>query len=137
MLLRGDLTALALLLGAACGACALDSQAMQQKKAEFQRTIPTCEATIDCNAKWEAAQLWIIHHAGFKLQTVTDVILETYNPGPYDALDAVRVTKEPIGGGRYALVVYVWCNNIFSCVPNTWDAAIDFNRTINGVQVSR
>lgn len=102
----------------------------QVNKAEFENTIPVCDGESDCKAKWEAAQLWIVHNAGFKLQTVTDVLLETFNPGPSDARIAVRVTKEPLGGSRYRLLVFVWCNNIFGCVPDGWTAALNFNREV-------
>lgn len=113
------------------GSCATaPSPAIEAKRAQFESTIPTCEGEADCKAKWEAAQLWVVHNAGFKIQTATDVLIETYNPGPSDAKVAARVTKEPLGGGKYKLVVFVWCNNIFGCVPNGWDAAINFNTVV-------
>lgn len=114
----------------ASGCASTPSPQIQAKKAEFERTVPICEGEADCKAKWEAAQLWVVHNAGFKIQTATDVLVETYNPGPSDAKIAARVTKEPLGGGKYKLVVFVWCNNIFGCVPNGWDAAIDFNNKV-------
>lgn len=114
------------------GSASAPSAEVQAKRVEFERTIPVCDGEADCKAKWEAAQLWVVHNAGFKVQTATDVLIETYNPGPSDATIATRVTKEPLGGGRYKLVVYVWCNNIFGCVPNAWDAAINFNSKIAG-----
>ncbi|MES1241775.1 MAG: SHOCT domain-containing protein [Acidobacteriota bacterium] len=104
-------------------------------KAEFEETIPVCEGEADCKAKWEAAQLWIVHNSAFKLQTATDVLLETFSPGRSDARLAARVTKEPLGGGRYRLLVSLWCNNIFGCVPDGWQAALAFNREIGAVAV--
>lgn len=98
-----------------------------EKKAHFEATIPVCFGQEDCQAKWEAAQLWVIHNAGYKIQTVTDVLIQTFSPGPYDARNAARVTKEPLGGGKYRIVVYLWCNNVFGCIPNGWDSAINFN----------
>lgn len=60
-------------------------------------------------------------------------LLETYNPGYAKTDLAVRVTKEPLGGGNHRLVVKTWCDNLFGCTPNAWDAALDFNRTISAV----
>lgn len=114
----------------ASGCATAPSPALQAKRAQFQSTIPTCEDEADCKAKWEAAQLWVVHNAGFKIQTATDVLIETYNPGPYDAKIAARVTKEPLGGGKYRLIVFVWCSNVFGCVPNDWDAALNFNAVV-------
>jgi hypothetical protein len=118
----------------ASGCASAPSPEIQAKRVQFESTIPICEGEADCKAKWEAAQLWVVHHAGFKIQTATDVLIETYNPGPSDATVAVRVTKEPLGGGKYKMLVFVWCNNIFGCVPNGWDAALNFNREIGAVK---
>ena len=114
--------------------CCATSSEVRAKQALFQRTIPTCDGEKDCNAKWEAAQLWIVHNSGYKLQTVTNVLLETYNPGRHDTKLAVRVTKEPLGGGKYMIIVTTWCNNMFGCTRNTWDAALDFNVKVDAAR---
>lgn len=106
----------------------------QAKRAEFERTIPICTEGVDCDIKWDAAQLWIVKNAGYKLQIATNVLLETYNPGYAKTELAVRVTKEPLGGGTYKLVVATWCDNLFGCNPDRLDAALDFNRTISAVK---
>lgn len=105
----------------------------QAKQAELGRTIPICIGETDCKAKWEAAQLWIVHNAGYKIQSATSVLIETYNPTQYDTNLAARVTKEPLGGGKYRLVIAVWCNNMFGCTPNALDTALDFNKKISAV----
>ncbi|TAN06730.1 MAG: hypothetical protein EPN38_07685 [Rhodanobacteraceae bacterium] len=105
----------------------------QAKQAELARTTPVCVSDADCKAKWDAAQLWIVHNAGYKLQTVTDVLLSTYNSVGGSPDIAVQVTKEPIGGGKYKILVSVSCDNLFGCVPNQWDAALDFNKTVSAV----
>lgn len=112
--------------------CAQNPQraAMQE---EFYRTIPTCSSAEDCNAKWEAAQLWVVHNAAYKIQTVSNVMIETYNPTNASARIGARVTKEPVGGGKYKLVVSIWCDNIFGCVPDSLDTAIRFNKEIAAV----
>lgn len=109
------------------------SPAMQAKQAEFRRTIPTCSGTEDCNAKWEAAQLWVVRNAGWKIQTQSTVLIETYNAVGSSPRIAVRVTKEPLAGEKYQFIVNVWCDNIFGCQPDSWDAALDFNRQISSV----
>ena len=106
------------------------SPEMQARQAEVRRTIPTCLGAEDCNAKWEAAQLWVVRNAGWKIQTQSSVLIETYNAVGSSPRIAVQVTKEPLGGGKYQFLVKVWCDNIFGCQPNSWDAALDFNRQI-------
>ena len=107
---------------------------IQMKRAELERTTPICSDEKDCAAKWDAAQLWIVHNSGFKLQTTTNVLLQTYNATGGSPSIAVQVTKEPLGGGKYKLAVQISCDNIFGCVPNQWDAALNFNNTVSAVK---
>ena len=121
--------------------CATSSE-IEAKRAEFKRTIPTCSGTKDCNAKWEAAQLWVVHNAGWKVQNQSSALIETYDAVNSHRDDrhsdrstaiSIRVTKEPLGQGRYQLLAYVWCDNSFGCTPDEWDAALAFNRAIGKV----
>jgi hypothetical protein len=100
---------------------------------EFQRTIPKCFNDRECERKWAAAQAWIVKRAAYKIQVATSSLIETYNPPSGSTGIAARVVKEPISDNGYQFIVSVWCGNIFGCRPDSWDAAIDFNRTINAV----
>lgn len=105
------------------------------KQAEIQRTTPTCHSDQECKLKWAAARNWILANSPLKLQLITDDYLETYNPQPNYPEIAVRVQRQPLADGSgYAFPVTVWCDNIFGCVPNQWDAALSYNRTINAVK---
>lgn len=124
---------LMLLCAVACllTACVTVPPAVSEaKKAQYDASIPTCTGEADCKAKWEAAQLWVVHNAGWKIQTATDVLIETFNPPRGDTRIAARVTKEPLGQGRYKLLIFTWCGNMFTCSVDPWDAAIAFNRAV-------
>lgn len=124
-----------LILASTLAGCSISpAKDEQMNRAEFERTIPTCDGEQDCNVKWEAAQLWVVHNAGFKIQTATNVLIETYNAVGGSSSIAVRVTKEPLGGGRYKIVVRTFCDNMFGCIPDRWTAAFDFNRTVGAAQ---
>jgi len=112
--------------------CATSPETLAKREA-LNKTIPVCTAKKDCDAKWEAAQLWVIHHADYKIQTANNVLIQTYSPVGGTPNIGARVTKEPIGGGKYAILVSIWCDNMFGCVPNSLDAALDFNRTVGVV----
>jgi len=105
---------------------------------ESQRTVPRCTTGADCTAKWEAAQVWIARHAGFKLQTVTDVLLQTSGPS-YSMKDsrnlAVTVLREPDGPQRYRIVARISCGNPFGCMPDALPSLLDFNRTVSAAEV--
>lgn len=95
MKLRGFLSlASASVLATFLSGCAGNSAEIQTKRAELERTTPICIDAADCNAKWEAAQLWIVHNAGYKLQTATNVLLQTYNSTDRSSTDImVQATK--------------------------------------------
>lgn len=112
-----------------CG-CAASPQMLAAQKA-FRESIPVCNGVSDCQVKWEAAQLWVVQNAGVKVQTATSVVIETYNSPESSTRLAVRVTKEPLGGGRYRIVALAGCANIFGCQPNHLAAALDFNRQVS------
>jgi PDZ domain len=113
--------------------------AFQQKIPELQQkfvnTIPICNDAGDCAAKWGAAQLWVIHNAGYKIQTTTTNLIETY--GPLDGASgwkriAVRVTKEPIGGDKYRITPLIVCGSFAErdCIQKLWAARQSFNDTV-------
>lgn len=91
---------------------------------------PTCEGEKECLAKWEAAQLWIVHNAGYKIQNMSSVLLETYNSTGNSTKLAVQVTKEPLGNGKYRILAKIGCGYQL-CVPNASDALLDFNQKVN------
>lgn len=116
------------------GCAALQNPAAQAKRDEIQRTIPTCTSERECTAKWEAAQLWVVKNAGYKIQTATTVLIQTFNATRSSVYLAAQITKEPLGGGKYQFIANVWCDNIFGCRPDRMDALLDFNRTLNAVR---
>lgn len=110
---------------------------IKQKQLELQQTIPVCKSEKECELKWSAARRWVLSNAGQKFQHVTNDFMETYNPPEHSASIAVRVIKEPLeDGSGYRLLVGVWCNNMFGCVPNKWDAALSFNKYVSSVTLS-
>jgi hypothetical protein len=96
-----------------------------------EATIPTCEGTEDCAAKWDAAHAWVVQHAGYEIQTSTDLLIQTF-----DAVDSsdmalmATVRKESIGAGKYRIVAQLSCRNLFGCATNPGKATLDFNRTV-------
>jgi len=114
-----------------CSGCATSKNAAMVKRAQIAVTAPVCKAGQSCDVMWDAAQLWVVHNADYKIQMVTNVLIETYNPGRNSADIAARITKEPIGNDEYKIVASIWCNNLFGCIPNPLDAILDFNNTVN------
>ena len=79
-------------------------------------TSVPCDSTT-CKEDWERAQLWIVKHSRWKIQTTTDVLIETYNPVGYEPSYGFTVVREPAGGGSYSISMTMTCGNMFGCSP--------------------
>lgn len=78
---------------------------------------PEVRCSDPCTDEWQRAQFWLTTYARLRLQTVTDVVLETYSPGENDAIRAFSVTREPVGGGEFVIRIAQYCGNILGCNP--------------------
>lgn len=111
-----------------CATSGVDAAAAQQR---FQKTIPICNDGKECEVKWSAARRWVLSNSSMKIQHYSPDFIETFNPEAYGAGIAARVTKEPVSNSDYRIVVEVWCNNMFGCVPPSLQAAQSFNDFVN------
>jgi hypothetical protein len=118
-----------LVIGSLTG-CATTGQNAAGLKQEFQAGIQQCDGKEACDAAWEAAQVWVAQNSRLKIQTATNVLIETYGGGQYDPTLSMRVLKEPSGNGKYRIVFSGGCNNMFGCQPNVFEAGVRFNQVI-------
>lgn len=79
-----------------------------------------------CKQDWERAQLWLAKHSLLKLQTSTDVLLQTYNPSQYSPTYTFSVTREPVGSSQYRIAMDLSCGNPLGCNPNPVDVRTAF-----------
>jgi hypothetical protein len=89
-----------------------------------------CVDKVQCDLYWRRAQAWVANNSEYRLQTVTDTVIETYGPiAPRRGL-AFRITKVPDdkeGARIYALPA---CSNAFGCTPAPTDAVVAFKRFV-------
>lgn len=88
----------------------------------------TCDT--NCATAWERTQLWIAKHSRWKIQTATDVLIQTYNPPEHNPSYGITATKEPIGGGRYTITLALRCANFIRCDPREADVVAAFNHYV-------
>jgi hypothetical protein len=94
----------------------------------------TCDS--NCTMAWERAQFWIAKHGAWKIQTATNVLIQTYNPPDQDTRYGITATKEPLEGGRYTIKLALYCANIIRCDPRSEDVAAAFNHYVaTGVDI--
>jgi hypothetical protein len=70
----------------------------------------------ECKVEWQRAQLWVTKHSRWKIQTSTDVVIQTFNAVSSDVSYGFTITREPTASG-YQLAVAVVCGNILGCDP--------------------
>ena len=109
----------------------LAAELEKEKKldAEAQNT-PRCYNTDDCARMWAAARAWVSRSISWKIQTMSEGFLETYNPTEHSPKSAARVVQEPIPNGGYQYNLSVWCRNMFGCNPDDRSARISFNKYV-------
>lgn len=97
-------------------------------------TAPSCSTKAECDTMWQQSQVWIAQHSAWKLQTVTDTIIQTYGPG--DSTDvAYTITRIPLGGGINSISMRAACGNLFGCVPRRpSEEIIDFNNSLRALK---
>ncbi|MCV2423377.1 hypothetical protein LNV47_22575 [Paucibacter sp. DJ4R-1] len=126
---------LAAAMVAALGGCAMKADpARAAKLQEATASAPRCTGEKDCAAKWDAAQLWVVKNAGFKIQNATNVLIQTYFPTNASMALGVEVTKEGEGGGVHVIRARIWCDNFIGCERDPLDAVLDFNRKVASAQ---
>lgn len=89
-----------------------------------------------CKAEWERAQLWLTRHSKWKMQTATDVVLQTFSPVNYDVSYGFTITKEPVLEGKYRIKLAMACGNPLGCDPAPSDVGRAFYHYVaTGVDV--
>lgn len=83
-----------------------------------------CDAS--CTLEWQRAQLWLAKHSAWKIQSSSEVIIQTYNGTQYSPTYAFNVTKEPTGSGTYRISMGLACGNALGCNPNALDVRTAF-----------
>lgn len=96
-------------------------------------SAPTCAGKEECEIKWSRALQWINANSYWRTRMVNDMVIETFpSVGNGNAFPAFRVTRVPLGEGRYQLQIESGCGNIFGCAPNAASEALRLNTFIEG-----
>lgn len=82
---------------------------------------------------WEAAELFIVKNSDMKIQSSSNVVIQTFNSGRSSPRISAIVTKEPHQDGK-RIVYKAGCNNVFGCSVNPRDLMLRFNREIGGIK---
>lgn len=103
-------------------ACASPPKLDANLAGELDRPL-YCEGEQQCREMWERAMFFVSNYAAYKIQIANDSLIQTYNPEQYSPRLAYKVSKEPLGGGRYQIWTNAYCANAFGCSP-TWQEGV-------------
>lgn len=92
-----------------------------------------CGEKERCDRLWQAAQSWIAQHSAYKIQLISDSVIQTYGPLKSNPGLAFRVVKEPGPYGTYNINIAAACGNIFLCNESPLAAVADFKDYLLGI----
>jgi hypothetical protein len=122
-----DLAALLPLVLSACAAGPQPSDAdMERSRAPLY-----CDGADQCTAMWKRAQVWIANNGHYRVQLVSDAIINTYGPVYPEVWYAYQVVREPVGDGREEIKLSGACANRFICHGNLDIYRADFKRFVS------
>jgi len=90
-----------------------------------------CVGKAQCDIYWQRAQAWVANNSEYRLQTVTDTIIETQGPTLGRTPLAFRVTRVPDDKDGARIFVLASCGNAVGCSPAPSDAVVAFKRFLN------
>lgn len=93
-------------------------------------TMLMCETTEQCAQFWKRAQVWVQKNAGYKLQVVTDVVIETYNATSYSTGWAFSVTRTPLAGPKEIIEIKPSCGPAPLCARHGLEMEAAFKRYV-------
>jgi hypothetical protein len=91
-----------------------------------------CINKAQCDLYWQRAQAWIAANSAYRVQNVTDTVIQTYGPigATFDLAYTVVKTPSADGSGRIAFICA--CGNLIRCEPTKTQATIEFKRFVKG-----
>lgn len=111
----------------------------EQRRLEYETSIPKCFDTNICERMWAEAQNWLASNSDLKIQVATDYLIETYNPtrparsaGLIGAIfhrggTAWRIRRKPIENNGYTYHLEV--KDPFA--ESRHEKRMDFNQSLN------
>jgi hypothetical protein len=116
-------------------ACVLSASAPLPISSEAAAIVPStnvvlCVGKSQCDAYWQRAQAWVANNSEYRLQTVTDTVIETQGPTLARSALAFRVTRVPDNEDGARIYVLAACGNSFGCKPAAPDAVVAFKHFV-------
>jgi hypothetical protein len=89
-----------------------------------------CVGKAQCDIFWQRAQAWVANNSEYRLQTVTDTVIETQGPIAGRTGLAYRITRVPDDKDGASIYILAACGNALGCSPTSSDAVTAFKRFV-------
>jgi hypothetical protein len=89
-----------------------------------------CVDKSQCAIYWQRAQAWVANNSEYRLQTVTDTIIETQGPLAARTGLAFRITRVPDDKDGASIYILAACGSALGCSPTSSDAIVAFKRFV-------
>jgi hypothetical protein len=89
-----------------------------------------CVDKAQCVVYWQRAQAWVANNSEYRLQTITDTVLETQGPLVGRTGLAFRVTRVPDDKDGARIFILASCGNAVGCARAPSDAVVAFKRFV-------
>jgi hypothetical protein len=90
-----------------------------------------CVGKAQCDIYWQRAQAWVANNSEYRLQTVTDTVIETQGPSVGRPALAFRITRVPDDKDGASIYILAVCGNTLGCSPTSADAVTAFKRFVS------
>jgi hypothetical protein len=93
-----------------------------------------CKQGPDCDTKWSRALSWIATNSRWRIQTQTDLLIQTFN-GVEDAETepGYTITRLAKGAGAFEITFSGGCHNLFACIPSVAEQRAKFAAFVNSI----
>ena len=125
------LAVIATIAASALTGCATQRQLSQSEIDEANAPL-YCEGRDECDFMWRKAQVYVSTASGYKIQTATDSVIETYNAPAYSMTWAYKLTKAPIKPGKDRILMTPSCGPAPICQGGPMEMVQMFKRHMRG-----
>jgi hypothetical protein len=93
----------------------------------------TCQTGADCDAKWSRAIGWLANNSAWKIQSQSDLLIQTFNSINDSPSPGFTVTKVATGQpGTYEINFAGGCANLLGCIPSVAESRASFAAFVTG-----
>jgi hypothetical protein len=122
----------ALLAGCSAATHRVSPETMQLATAPL-----VCQSADECALWWQRAEDWVLRHGSYKVFAVTDSLIETTGPEGGSSKLAYEITKTANADGSATIGFAAYCDSMFGCRPNPWEAGAKFKQFVrSGIEPS-